>query len=142
MWRNPIQNEEERAWRGNYTMDMEPGTLQRCEGIVDYLAKANLTIHALPIPENWNVLYGLAGLVAEHISDGETCPYEITGYIENSIDQEEVSQTDLAAIGENWGETEVESVLKILLDRWESIERSVGFDSEWIHLRLQPSSTQ
>ncbi|WP_262964418.1 hypothetical protein [Methylobacter psychrophilus] len=124
----PRDWDNERLFSGRCKMFIEPGQ-------TNYSDDVKSRLRMLPVPENWRVLVGLAGLVAEYIAeyiaDGEADEIDawvIAERIGNAIEMDEMSETDLALAGDDWGEPEVESVLKILLDRWEDVEQQVKWE--------------
>ena len=64
VWKNPSGNPEEAAWLGQF----RPRT---CPETMHAIAMAQGFI-AAELPANWQVLYGMAGLLAETILSGET----------------------------------------------------------------------
>lgn len=120
IWRNTAQNVDagEKAWLGHFKTFAEPGTL-----VIDDQTKQILGV--LPVPNNWRVLFGMAGLVAERIADGITDAEEIACSIDDAIDADEISRTDHDAIGVDWSVSDVTTVVQLLLNRWPAIERNV-----------------
>lgn len=121
VWQNTAPNilAGEKAWLGQFKMFAAPGTLRMDE-------ETRTALGALPVPENWRVLVGMAGLVAEHIADGETDAEEIAILIADTIDDGEASQTDLHFMGENWNLSDVAEVMQLLLNMWPDIELRVA----------------
>jgi hypothetical protein len=124
VWSNSSQNikEGERAWRGKFEIFAEPGTV-----LIDEETNLALGLIVLPAPENWRVLFGIAGLVAEYIADGVTSAEEIAYSIDDAIMMNEVSRSDLDWMGEDWEVTDVAEVLQLLLDMWPDIERNAAW---------------
>jgi hypothetical protein len=88
----------------------------------------------IELPQNWEVLVGLAGLVAEEIFRGETNdPRVIADEIRERIMAGEASETDLDlmriedidAFELSYGD--VELVCQYLREDWELVEEEVGF---------------
>ena len=118
--RNPLGGIEEKFWIGSYTMYNDPTEVElpdEVKAVIKYM---------LP-PKNWKALIGMAGFVAEQIANGETDGNKISSSLEEAIEMEEISHTDCAMIGEDWEWGDVDSVLKILLDRWDTVERFVNY---------------
>jgi hypothetical protein len=100
-------------------------------GEVELSSKVKEYVRYMPPPKNWEVLVGMAGFVAEQIADDQTDGEEIFYNLQYAIGAQEISQTDLAMIGKEWGYGDgVECVLKILLDRWDIVERHVNLDEK------------
>jgi hypothetical protein len=121
VWRNTAQNvkDGQKAWLGTFKMFAEPGTMQ----MSDEVRKA---LRVLPPPDNWRVLVGIAGLVAEEILHGVTDADEIAVSIESDIGMGEASKTDMDLMGDDWNVSDVAEVLKLLLDMWPDIEREAA----------------
>lgn len=60
-------------------------------------ARARLDVP--PLPSNWRVMYGMAGVVAEQILRGEAEVEFIAGNLYLRISCDEISATDLASVG-------------------------------------------
>ncbi len=118
VWRNSKIRVKagERAWLGTFKMYARPGAAS-----MDAETRAALGVE-FPPPENWRVLVGMAGLVAEKIADGITSVDEVFGFIRDTIDSEEASATDLHMMGSDWSESDVEQVLRRLLKLWPELE--------------------
>ena len=117
VWRNSAKNvaNGEMAWRGRFKLVAEPGT-------IPYDDETKQLLGILPAPENWKVLFGLAGLVAEFMADGETCSAVIFEGIHEKIAADEVSQTDLDFMGSEFDEADVSMVANILAAGWKQVE--------------------
>ena len=121
VWRNTdkaVANGET-AWRGRFILMAEPGTAD-----MDDATKEELGI--LPAPGNWKVLYGMAGLVAEQIDGGESDVDLIFEAMMLAVDLGEVSQTDLAAMGERLLIQDVAATITLLTTGWQIIEREAA----------------
>jgi len=116
IWKNPTSTTQnnEKSWIGTTKVLAWPGQVHIGPGIV---------VH--PVPTNWKVLVGLAGLVTEYMHCGEDSSFEIAGYIEENICYDELSESDRRMIGEQWSEDDVQELMKIFSEDWELIEESV-----------------
>ncbi|MFA6312654.1 MAG: hypothetical protein WCV99_16895 [Sterolibacterium sp.] len=126
IWRNSKDNVAagEKAWLGTFRMLAKPGSLQLTEEMAAML-------HELPTPRNWRVLLGLAGIVCEQIGNGITDIDDITGEVQAMIEMGDASESDAALIGEDWDETDIEVVVKLLMDSWPNIEREITAMMAW-----------
>jgi hypothetical protein len=122
VWQNTAQNVDagQSAWLGHFKTFIEPGSLVVSDEIRQLMG-------VLPVPNNWRVLFGMAGLVAEHVADGITDAAEIMDSIVGALMYGDVSDTDAAAMGTEWGVADVAKVVQILRDRWPAIERDVSW---------------
>ena len=120
VWRNTQKNVKagEMAWRGSFSIFAEPGLMTTDEA-------TRRQMGVLPTPENWRVLVGLAGLVAEKIAGGVSDAEAVFCSIEASINLEEVSETDINLMGD-WQYPDVVAVMELLLGMWPDIEREAG----------------
>lgn len=116
IWKNPTATEQnnEKTWLGTTRVYAWPGQVNIGAGIV---------VH--PAPPNWEILVGLAGLVAEYMHHGEECATEIAYYIEDNCDYDEISESDRRLIGDNWTESDVQEVMDIFTEEWHVINESV-----------------
>lgn len=120
IWPNTEQNiaAGEKAWLGHFQMFAEPETLALDE-------QTKLLLGVWPTPNNWRVLLGMAGLVAESMADGITDADEIACSIDDAINADEISKTDHDMMGADWSVSDVAAVVHLLLNRWPTIERDV-----------------
>jgi hypothetical protein len=118
VWRNTPKSVRagQRAWLGRFEMYVEPGGLK-----LDEATRA--AIGAETPPANWRVLLGLAGLVAEHVADGLTDVDEIACLIDDSIQLDEASQSDLDLMGQDWSASDVAETVRLLVDMWGLVEQ-------------------
>lgn len=97
IWPNTERTEGEKAWCGQCQIYAEPNQ-----------------------PDNWKRLVGMAGFVSEMMDDGEKESYWIAESL--AIYFDDLSQTDVAMIGESWTETDVEEVMRLLSELWNEVE--------------------
>ena len=110
----------EKAWRGQTVLYVPPG-------LCSYSGEVQQALDIVtPVPDNWMVLYGLAGFVAESIAYGVTDADEIFFQLEYAIANAELSETDMAAIGENWTGADVQMARDITTEDWHKVERIAG----------------
>lgn len=104
VWRNDPDRVKagERAWCGQTEMRIQPGTWRSADPA-------------------WIRMYGLAGLVAEAIADGEQDAGCIAFQIDTALEAEEVSATDAAAMGDDWWDT-VPQVFALLRENWSEVQ--------------------
>ncbi|AOI60648.1 hypothetical protein WI26_24175 [Burkholderia diffusa] len=92
VWKNGSGNPEERAWLGQFRPRTCPDEMRR--------TALNHGFPAAELPENWMVLVGMAGLLAEDILSGET---DDTAAMADTlflrISNGEASPSDLAHMG-------------------------------------------
>ena len=121
VWKNTAKNvmAGQKAWLGTFKMFAEPGTIQMND-------KARIALAVLTPPDNWRVLVGMAGLVAEQIADGVTDAEEIAILIDDVIAMGEASETDVDLMGDDWKVSDVAKVLQTLLEMWPDIEREAA----------------
>jgi hypothetical protein len=117
IWRNTAKNvaNGEKAWLGSFAIHAEPRTMEISEE----------TRHEggfLPTPDNWKPLLGLAGLVAEYIDEGNTDAEVILEEIHQKIEFDEVSQTDLELMGNEFQVADVSTVINLLRAGWKEVE--------------------
>ena len=124
IWRNTPANIKvgQRAWLGSFVVFAEPESLMMDEVIRGILG-------VVPAPENWRILLGMAGLVAEQIANDVTDAYEIYYSIKTLIGLDQVSKSDLDLMGD-WQFSDVVDVVYLLIQRWFEIERHAG----WLEL--------
>jgi hypothetical protein len=91
VWKNESENPDEVAWRGQFRPCNCPEQMHEIWG------RAGLDVP--PLPSNWRAMYGMAGVVAEQILRGEAEIEFIAGNLYLRICCDEISATDLAAIG-------------------------------------------
>jgi hypothetical protein len=119
IWRNESEGAAagtERAWLGQVRMFAEPGANQ-----MNPETRAAMGVEPKP-PSDWRTLVGLAGLVAEYMSDGVEEAWQIEEDIRSNFECGEVSPTDADLIGENWNEESVSRVMALLNDLWPQLE--------------------
>lgn len=116
IWRNLSSNihNDEKTWLGTTKVYAWPRQVNIGVGIA---------VH--PVPPNWEVLVGLAGLEVEYMHHGEECATEIAYYIEDNCDYDEISESDRRLIGDNWTESDVQEVMDIFTEEWHVINESV-----------------
>lgn len=117
VWRNPSGNADERAWLGQYRSWTCPEKLRE--------APAHNGRLLPPLPSNWKALFGMAGLVAEQIMDGQTDSIIVRDALDLQIYCGDGSVSDLASMGitdiENFEldtETVTQAVQYLLEDWW------------------------
>lgn len=125
IWKNTAEkvNAGETAWLGKCSILVEPTTV-----LID--SELRLAPGILPVPQNWKVLVGMAGLIADYIHDEclivDYVDVELLAEsIKGDISRNHVSQIDVDWMGESWGVSDVVCVLQLLFDRWEEIEFNV-----------------
>jgi len=91
VWKNASGNPDEVAWLGQFRPRI------CAEQMHEVWARAGLDVPTLP--SNWRAIYGMAGVVAEQILNGETEVEFIAGNLYLRICYAEISATDLASIG-------------------------------------------
>lgn len=137
VWKNLSGNPDEMAWRAHF----RPRT---CPQVMHDLAK-RAGFPAADLPDNWRVLYGMAGLVAEEILRGETDPEFVAGALYVEIVCGEVSASDLESIGiSNIDDFEfdsevVETAWRYLTEDWSLVQH----DAEYLiadAVSLEPQS--
>lgn len=111
VWKNQSCQPDERAWLGQYRY-------WACPELVRQTAIENGFIPP-ELPENWRVLFGMAGLVAEEILDGETDADVIADALDFKISFDEASASDLASMG-------ITDVDNFILS-YEAVERAVHY---------------
>lgn len=120
VWKNETESPDQAAWLGQF----------RPRACVEQTHKlwerAGWNVPALP--SNWHAMYGMAGIVAEQIMNGEKEAEYIAGNLFLKICCDEISATDLAAIGvTNVDDFEVdleavEQCLQHLLEHWSAVQ--------------------
>jgi hypothetical protein len=119
VWKSQSEDPDEVAWLGQFRARI------CAEKMHEIWTCAGLNVP--PLPSNWRVMYGMAGLIAEQILRGEKNFELIAGALDLRICCDEVSATDLEAMGvTDIGdfEVDVESVEQCaqhLLERWSSV---------------------
>ncbi len=93
---------------------------------------------AFKLPERgvdeFGILFGMAGFVAEKIDAGITNYADIGSSLEDAITFDELSQTDAEAIGESWDFSHVEQAMKLLLEAWPKVDAEAShLIAEWTH---------
>ena len=76
----------------------------------------------LPAPDNWKPLLGMAGLVAEYIDEGNADAEVIFEEIQQKTEFDEVSETDLELMGNEFQEADVSTVINLLTAGWKEVE--------------------
>ena len=115
VWKNEAEcvANGEKAWRGQTVMMVSPTD-------INYDEATRLIMGIIrPIPNNWRVLYGLAGVVSESMARGVADLDEVIA----NILCEDLSETDTAAMGENWSSEDVQRTMELLSGAWEEVER-------------------
>lgn len=97
VWPTVERKEHEKAWRGQFQL------------------------HIAPTSSGWEVLVGLAGLVAECIEGGSSDADHIGSEIEAAINLGDVSDTDVALIGNEWDFDDIRSVIDLLNAHWDDV---------------------
>lgn len=117
IWRNTATNvaNGETAWRGSFALYAEPGTMKISEEVTS-------KVDFLPAPDNWKPLLGMAGLVAEYIDEGNADAEVIFEEIQQKTEFDEVSETDLELMGNEFQEADVSTVINLLTAGWKEVE--------------------
>ena len=125
VWKNSSGNPDETAWLGQYRY-------WACPELVRKAAIENG--FAFPeLPMTWKMLFGMAGLVAEEIMDGETDAGAIADTLDFRISFDEVSASDLASMG-------ITDVNNFVLS-YEAVEQTVQYLLEdWAHVQQEAES--
>jgi len=121
VWKNSSGNPEETAWLGQY----------RYWACPELMRKAAIENGVVPpeLPTTWRMLFGMAGLVAEEIMDGETDAGVIADTLDFRISFDEVSASDLASMGitdvDNFDLSykAVEQAVLYLLEDWALVQQ-------------------
>lgn len=124
IWRNPNKALDEKAWRGETTMYAEPANFN-----FDLSYKEHFNV-ITPLPERWQVYYGMAGEIAVCIDAGED---DIDG-IFNHLADSEMSETDRSYMGDEWNFDDVAATVEILKARWDLLIAIAG------EMKLFPSN--
>ena len=97
IWRNLKASADEKTWRGACAVYVQPSQ---------------------------PILFGLAGVVAEHIANGAD-DIEIACSIADAISLGWIlSKSDMEKIGDDWTDEDVFTVVRLLRQHWEEIEMS------------------
>ncbi|OXI43982.1 hypothetical protein CFB84_20250 [Burkholderia aenigmatica] len=123
VWRNRRRAPDEAAWLGQFRMRVCPQAM--------HVAWSASGFQVEPLPLNWNVLFGMAGLVAEEILSGDTDDdAEVVTYnLYVRISTGQASKSDLAEMGIrdiNDFELDNEVVgegVRLLREVWATVER-------------------
>ena len=126
VWRNMSGNLEEAAWRGQF----RPRT---CPEQMRAIALAS-GFSAPDLPEDWKVLVGIAGLVAEEILRDDTDDAgAIADAVHLKISDGEASASDLAMMGITdiasfeLGYEVVADAMRILRQVWSTVQREADY---------------
>lgn len=116
IWRNPSKALDEKAWLGQTTMYASPE-------INNFPPSSKEQFNIItPPPKRWRVYFGMAGVIAECIEDGDDDIHRIFNYLIHATDAtDEISETDLSYIGDEWDFDDVAATVEILKARWESL---------------------
>jgi hypothetical protein len=128
IWRNENRAPDEAAWRGQFRMYACPEVMHRAWGAIQ--------IQAAPLPVNWKVLYGMAGLLAEELLSGDTDDdTEVITYdVYMRISRGEASSSDLSEMGIqdirdfDLSYEVVGEGLRLLREMWAKVEA----EAEWL----------
>ncbi|MGF6568652.1 hypothetical protein ABH945_000728 [Paraburkholderia sp. GAS333] len=122
VWRNQSGNPEETAWRGQFRPRTCPEAMQKVA------RKQGFDVP--PLPQNWKVLVGMGGLVAETILSGETDDAGVLADILVSrIWNGEASASDLALMNisdiDNFALSydSVDECMRVLRDGWSDVRQ-------------------
>lgn len=93
VWKNDSGNPDDAAWRGQFRPRICAEAMHR--------AWSASGVEVAPLPSNWSVLYGMAGLLAEELLCGDTDDdAEVVAYnLYVRISCGDASSSDLAAMG-------------------------------------------
>lgn len=127
MWKNPNGGRYEKYWLGQCRLNAAPLVMHEPR------VRSGCTLGFEP-PANWEVLVGLAGIVAEEILEGENDdPEIIADNIDSRIPMGDVSDTDLELMNitnrENYKlSTEtIEQVWRSLRENWSWVEQQAQY---------------
>lgn len=115
IWRNLSGNQDEKAWLGTCTIVVEPDSIDWSD------LPAEMAHLIKPTPDNWRVLVGLAGVVAEAMDRSEDTAdaWEVIDLIYiNGI-----SPTDAALVGADYdyGYDDIETLMNMLREEWSTL---------------------
>lgn len=115
VWPNTSGAIDETAWRGQTQIWAWPGQIPITSEVI---TKLNVVT---PLPERWRVQFGLAGMVAEYMDEGDSDAESIFSRL-HDVFEHEVSETDATSMGNDWGIADIASTVTLLKSRWEAVE--------------------
>lgn len=127
VWENTGGVSGELAWRGQFRPRTCPQVMHNC-------AKRQ-GLPAAALPDNWRLLYGMAGMVAEEmLLDNADDPELIAKTISLRMWHGEASKSDLLSMGitdtEDYFELDTEDVAqtqRLLLENWPLVQREADY---------------
>lgn len=107
IWRNESGSTEEKAWLGAVRMFASPGLMPG----------------AARAPDDWKVIVGLAGVVAEVMSEDPSIGEEDIAFtIDCFLEIENLSQTDAEMAGHDFTHEQIQRTFELLVQLWPHVE--------------------